>query len=209
MKYCLIGDTHCGNSQTVANLVALCNENPTTTHIVMGDLTFSTYNPISFAGFDLIKNKNLKLIGGNHDDYDYFSAQNPWFYLGDYGMLTDEIGFIRGAASTIDKEFRLTRGYRWFEKEELSELHLNQAIEFFQERQPKIMLSHEAPDFIVSQIHPESKFAPSRTQLKLEELYNELNQVQLWYFGHHHRTFQTKYNNTLFQCLNRWELKYF
>lgn len=172
--------------------------------IQLGDLGFK-YDPITVLDSD-----RHKVLGGNHDNYELvegqFINQTPHF-LGDFGVHTvPEVGdffFVRGGYS-IDKAYR-TEGVSWWPGEQLSYAQGYKAYEKYQEVRPDLMLSHECPEFVIdmvsgSKVWDGEVIRPSMTAKLLQQMF-EIHQPKMWFFGHHHRTFEKEVNGTMFICL--------
>lgn len=154
-----------------------------------------------------------RFFPGNHDHY----ADLPSHSLGDFGSIRHgavDLFFVRGAASTDKtKLVRLGRELGktlWFEQEELTEDQMGLAEEQYLQTRPKIVLTHDAPTDIarfawtnakrLSPPNPEVAFRPSRTSDFLSSLL-ERHRPRLWLFGHYHRDWKYRENDTLFLCL--------
>jgi hypothetical protein len=159
-----------------------------------------------------------RFFPGNHDHYDRLPPHN----LGDFGSVSwggVEFFFVRGAASADrDKLTRLGRELGktlWFEQEELTEEQMRAAEQAYRQAQPKIVLSHDAPEDIarlawnharqLSYPNPTAVFCPSRSNGFLTRLL-EQQPPRLWLFGHYHRDWRYQDAETLFVCVG--ELSY-
>ncbi|MHC4264329.1 MAG: metallophosphoesterase family protein [Planctomycetota bacterium] len=181
--------------RTYANLIA-----DVPNSIQLGDLGFSTeWKYVKEHIFD-----NHKILGGNHDDYDYIEANDIDNYLGNFGEIT--IGkfsafFIRGGNS-IDVA-RRTPGESWWPQEELNREQAEQAFAAYKRVKPKIVLSHDCPwelyPFVVTNNLKIER--PNSTAILLNECY-AFHPPDLWIFGHHHNNIVVNYEDTQFICLN-------
>jgi predicted phosphodiesterase len=159
--------------------------------VQLGDFGFSTAY-LSLNSFDPDR---LKVLGGNHDEY-------PWLityphYLGDYGMLDDQIFFARGAYS-IDRDLRV-EGANWWAMEEMTYDQLEACAEDYRDLKPRIVISHDGPDDITSRWYPNRKVYSSTASM-LSHLYYH-HQPKVWLFGHHHKHSMTRIMNTVFVCV--------
>jgi predicted phosphodiesterase len=145
-----------------------------------------------------------RIIMGNHDNYD----NPPPHSLGDSGLhaipLKDgefKFFFVRGAFS-VDK-WRRIEGSSWWRNEELNHTQSNACIDLWAETKPAIVLSHDCPKFLLSQVgHADfAHLEPSHTNRLLESLFS-IHQPKLWIFGHHHRNMLLRAGNTLFVALS-------
>lgn len=139
-----------------------------------------------------------RFIRGNHDSPS--RCEKSPFYIAD-GTVEDDIIMYIGGALSIDKDWR-TPGISWWEDEELSIQKLNDMIDLCEKVKPTIMITHECPEFVASEIfsfyHGEY---PSRTRQAFERMH-DIHQPDLWVFGHWHSR-QTKIiQQTEFVCLD-------
>ena len=168
----------------------------------IGDFGFN-YDCLAF-----VEENKHKILLGNHDNYD--KATGNWF-LGDYGVYQSSIGdifFVRGAYS-IDWKYR-KEGLDWWKDEELSYPKLYEAFELYKQVKPKLVVTHDAPSSLVSEIVP-SKYwdgelvRPSRTCIIFDEMIKYHN-PERWIFGHHHRSINRDFLGTNFICLAELEI---
>lgn len=136
--------------------------------------------------------RNHLFITGNHDNHE--TVVNCKNFLGRFGYYSDFF-FVSGAFS-IDRSMR-TSGIDWFSDEELNFLETDQCIQLYQEAKPKIILSHDCPSFIFNY--------QNHTSRLLTHLF-EINQPELWIFGHHHLSMRRNIKGTDFKCLNELEV---
>jgi hypothetical protein len=163
--------------------------------IHLGDLGFAK----SWRKADLLP--NLLVLGGNHDDYSV--APSHGCYLGDYGDLADRVPGVDGAffcrgAFSIDRGLR-TEGLDWWAEEELSHHQLNEAINFYIQMKPRVVLSHDCP-LVIQHILYGAEMIPSRTAEALWRML-QAHEPEDWYFGHHHIEWQRRIGQTRFRCL--------
>ncbi len=159
-----------------------------------------------------------RFFPGNHDHYDRL----PPHSLGDYGAVCwggVDFFFVRGAASS-DREKLVRRGRElgkriWFENEELTDAQMLAAEQKYLLAKPQIMLSHDAPTDIARFVwqynlqlgppNPRAVFCPSRSNDFLMRLLDQ-HAPSLWLFGHYHRDWQHRSDDTHFVCVG--ELSY-
>jgi hypothetical protein len=157
---------------------------------------------------DVDPNKH-KIIGGNHDNYDLIKTGLYPHFLEDFGLLGNDIFYVRGAFS-IDKKYRLI-GVDWWEEEELSRQECENCFEFYKKFKPNIVLSHDCPLEIGRLVGDPEKLIKwgfdnintftTRTSELLQRCF-EYHQPYRWFFGHWHKSWNKVVNNTHFQCLN-------
>lgn len=196
----LVGDIHGKVREFLALIKPYLNKGNTI--IQLGDF-----------GFGFIKIEDLpegvKLIRGNHDGPK--EAREHKAYLGDYGTICNKKVFFLSGAFSIDWEWRIP-GASWWPDEELSQQELQAAIDFYADRKPEIVLTHEAPASVIPLVLRNFMLRPykkpcmdSRTSQALQAML-DIHQPKQWFFGHHHISCQYQVQNTAFRCLSELEL---
>ena len=174
----------------------------------MGVGFFKGYNygvkiPTSNPPFDHMSKGNHRFIRGNHDNPAVCKQQRFWI---PDGHFEDETFFVGGALS-IDRAYRIP-DYEWWEDEELSYADLLDIQEKYLDLKPKIMITHDCPEFVSDQVmktHNMTKFNdPSRTRQAFQS-YWEMYQPEIWIFGHWHVSTDIQLKNTRFICLAELE----
>jgi Icc-related predicted phosphoesterase len=112
------------------------------------------------------------------------------------------MGLIGGAYS-IDKDYRLAKGLKWFENEELTYREFEICIEAFKRQRPDIMVTHDCPASVSHAFWGVD--CTSRTAQALQALF-EARKPKLWVFGHHHKPKRKTINGTRFVCLGELEV---
>lgn len=139
---------------------------------------------------------------GNHDNPTACLLHE--FCLDDLHWEPDTGIMVIAGAASIDKEWR-TPGVTWWEDEELSYQQLDEAINLYEERKPRIVLSHDAPEDVVPYIFPRYRQEfRSRTRDALGSMFY-IHQPELWVFGHWHVSQSYHAKGTKFVCLNELE----
>ena len=166
-----------------------------------------------------------RFFRGNHDSPEK-CRQHP-NYMGDWGFDSDWNLFWLAGAWSIDQQWR-TEGVSWWRDEELNILELNQAQNLYIEKNPRFMLSHEAPtvaamhmlsgllipsshnDNATTVAHDDkyryykSKLgcANTRTSQALQQMF-AIHQPEEWVFGHYHvsTSFTVPGFKTKFTCV--------
>lgn len=120
-----------------------------------------------------------------------------------YSLLDEDehpiTAFVCGGAHSIDKNYRLKHGLRWFSDEQLSQLERQHVLNNFkqtvrlekQNGKKIVVLTHTCPRSVVPQHALMSGIDQSLEDWTMEnfmnEMMNELNDVSYtWYFGHFH-----------------------
>lgn len=195
----IIGDIH-GDIDCYNHTISKCDYS-----VQLGDLGFD-YSKIK-------ENPHHKILKGNHDNYDMECPND----LGDFGVCNlnnIKFFFLRGAFS-IDYKARIDyeAHYKkkvWWSQEELTQKQLYDAYDLYEKVMPDIVITHEAPDFVVKNLtNPETleafNFDPktfnTNTQLALESMW-ELHQPLLWFFGHYHTNWEWVTKTTVFCCID-------
>lgn len=163
---------------------------------------------IGFPGIELdLVHPNHKFIRGNHDSPDVCRQHSN--YLGDYGFIEECGIFYVGGAWSIDAAFR-TAGVTWWADEELSYDEFNQAAKLYYEKKPKIMVTHEGPSSITTEIilnhspFQTKEVINNKTMLELDKMFQGY-QPEIWIFGHHHVSYRKTIKGTQFICLEELE----
>lgn len=160
---------------------------------------------------DVEEMPNHKFIRGNHDNPE-LCRRHP-NYLGDWGYLESQDIFFVGGGFSIDRDYR-TPGFDWWEDEELSVQELQEVIDSYTEKKPRIMLSHECPTIVKSSLLSVNSLPiTSRTERALQAMF-DAHQPEIWLHGHYH-VFKTQIiDETLFVSLKdvawgQWKHCYF
>ena len=184
-KLALIGDVH-GKLEQYLDITKKC---PKT--IQLGDFGFSKQHLWHIAN---VNPDNHKICFGNHDDTTFLDSKHS---LGNFSYIKDyDIFSIRGAF-TIDG-YRRTLGISIFDNEQLSYVQMLDCISLYESIKPKIVISHDAPQFIRSDVF--DIYESSSTSKFLEQLF-EIHRPEMWIFGHHHKRIDVNVLGTRFICL--------
>ncbi len=135
---------------------------------------------------------------GNHDDYGFLDAPHS---LSNWSISTNGLMTVRGAYS-IDKAYR-TENLDWWANEELNYEEMQNAIDFYNFNKPKIMITHDCPDYARRYLFGIRD--KSITSNGLQAMF-EFHQPDIWIFGHHHRRKEETINGTKFICLAELEI---
>lgn len=145
-----------------------------------------------------------RFIRGNHDDPSRCKKMAGWIQD---GLVENDVMFIGGAWS-IDHALR-TEGVSWWADEELSIEEFYQLIEIYDQVRPRVMITHDAPIDVTTEMFIQSGLAlfkgsakaiPTRTGMAFNTML-AIHQPEEWYFGHWHHSMKYKYGRTMFQCL--------
>jgi 3-oxoacid CoA-transferase subunit A len=205
----ITGDMH-GSIQTfkdVINKITCKSEN---TLIVLGDLGVNYYiNKIDKKFKSIISqyNINLFVIRGNHDanpanlyyikevekygNIGYIEEEYPnIFYAknGEIYIIENNTFLVLGGAYSVDKWYRLEKGYKWFEDEQMTE---KEKQNFWSKNITKVdtILSHTCP-YSNRPIHLFlTQIDQSSVDNSMENFLDEVKlkvQYKNWFFGHYH-----------------------
>ena len=164
--------------------------------IQLGDLGFKDM----YECVHKLESKNThKGIKGNHDYYPYLYDDR--FCLGDYSYFKDmDMMCIRGANS-MDIHQR-KEGVDWFREEEVSYEKSQEIIDFYIEKKPQIVITHDCPYSIKLRLF---QYHDKTITSNMLECMFQNHQPKLWIFGHYHRSMDTIVNGTRFVCLKELE----
>lgn len=159
---------------------------------------------LDWSVLELVNNKENKIIGGNHDNYD--TINQYLHYLGDFGTTNfggTEFFFVRGERS-VDAHLRI-EGKSWWRNEELDINTAYQAVSAYETNKPDIVISHGCPESVLPLFVTNStKYKASRTAQLLNAML-DIHRPKLWIFGHHHNSKSIVVNGCNFICLNELE----
>lgn len=190
----IIGDTH-GNWQSYLNIIEGSSQS-----LHVGDFGLGPIwkrNPIE--NYDTEKHF---FIRGNHDDLRTCQEQPNYIKDGTVKNIpgtSDSIMFVGGAWS-IDWAYR-TSGLTWWEDEELSYEELDRMISIYEVVRPKVMITHEAPEFLVHDFGVKIFDVPSRTRSAFEAMW-KIHKPVLWICGHWHLEYDRVFEGTRFIVLD-------
>lgn len=191
-----IGDIH-GDIHKYNSIINGCTES-----VQIGDFGIGFLTPEEEAFVDsLHADGRHKFIRGNHDDPARCKLRHG--YIEDGTFDAERSIMYVGGAWSIDWQWR-TKGYSWWEDEELSDAELKKACELFVQRKPKIMVTHDAPTSAVYQMYiaPTGKHQyRTRTADAFEKMFR-LHQPDIWIFGHWHVPMDEVIDGTRFICLD-------
>lgn len=150
-----------------------------------------------------VDSEHHKIIPGNHDAYN--TLESVSHFLGHFGQYTlggIEFFFIRGAYS-IDSKQRLV-DIDIFPNEQLSYRQFNDCIFLYEKVRPEIVLSHDIPREVASELFRPMFIHKNRTSDALQQMF-EIHRPRLWFFGHHHISMTKNVSGTIFRCLSELE----
>lgn len=207
-------DCH-GQFQHFSNLHYKYNPEETAI-IILGDVGFNYYgeeNPRDKEAKTLAEQLGCYIycVRGNHEfrpqhlstivlEFDenvqgkvYYEPTFPRIrYFKDFGIYTIgkwKTGVIGGAYS-VDKEYRLMKGWHWFSDEQLTDIEMNTCYNKFKGNHFDLILTHTCPyDW-----RPTDLFLSSIDQSKVDNSMEKFLQIisenikwKNWFWGHYHR----------------------
>ena len=145
----------------------------------------------------LVKNEDGKPLYEEKDMFGgvvYVEKEHPSLIFakdGEYYHIGNHDYFVIGGAYSIDKFYRLSHGYNWFESEQPNEEIKNRVEKKLKELDYKvdIVLTHTAPlkyeptEFFIPDLD-QSKIDKT-TEIWLDKIEDKLDYAH-WYFGHYH-----------------------
>lgn len=154
------------------------------------------------AGFREIPalSPRARFIRGNHDNPEVCRNHPNWI---PDGTLENGIMYIGGAYS-IDRAWR-TVGVDWWEDEEIAYTEWDAIISKVEQEKPRVIVTHDCPNSVVSTLFPQALPIVSKTQQALDVVFG-VHKPDLFIFGHWHYDRNKVINGTRFICLN--ELHY-
>ena len=170
----------------------------------VGDFGVGFYNrvtdrPCINPPFDHMSKGEHYFIRGNHDNPNVCKRHKFWIKDGGSAFGRDDI-FCVGGAVSIDKDRRL-EGYDWWHDEELSYKELCKIMDVYELVKPKVVVSHECPDTIISRVmHDECMFKydiPCTTRKCFDNML-EIHKPDLWVHGHWHLDYHRVINGVEF-----------
>lgn len=219
----ITGDIH-GNLQRIESFSRVTSD----PIIILGDCGFNYYMG---KKDDLLKSmaaglsNTLLCIKGNHeihpDQLDFYKTK-LWngaevYYQDEYPNILfakdgeiynidgDKV-FVIGGAYSVDKNYRIARGWNWFSSEQPSEETKARCIDTLNKADWKvdIVLSHTAP----LRAEPKHLFLPNidqrqvdkTTEIFLDEIAEKLS-FKKWYFGHYHGDWYTDLDGKHYEML--------
>ena len=217
-NWLITGDTHSSLERFYPSKFE--PRNPETTGIIiLGDAGFNYY--LNYRD-DILKHKADRMamtfycVRGNHEArpqdidnmtlvYDenvqgnvYMEPAYPgirYFLDGGFYTIANKKTLVIGGAYSIDKQYRLARGWSWFENEQLDadeRAHITDCVkDYLMDISPiDLVLTHTAPigfeptemflDFI------DQTEVDKTMEYWLQEIYNMLPSSCFWLFGHYH-----------------------
>jgi predicted phosphodiesterase len=143
-----------------------------------------------------------KYFRGNHDNP--AACREHTYCLDDTHWEPDNGLMVVAGAHSIDREWRV-EDRDWWADEELSYDQLYQAVDLYEQRKPRIMLTHDGPESVIpymfSWYRQEYK---SRTRQALDSML-AIHEPDLWIFGHWHTNCTFHRGGTTFIRLNELE----
>lgn len=213
MSVYITGDIH-GDIQRINAIKDFCISKKTTTEdvfILLGDVGINYYGDIR----DKIRKDimgsipvTFLCINGNHEEKpqnidtytEKFIFNNAVYYETSYPnilflkdgetyTINNKNYLVLGGAYSVDKYYRIHRGWKWFKDEQLSEEEQTNILNHISGGKWDYVLSHTCPDTWT----PTELFLPSidqstvdhSTELWLEKVKNNIK-FKKWYFGHFH-----------------------
>ena len=189
MEIRFIGDVH-GKWDRYKKVIGDCDRSLQVGDFGVGFINPYTDKPYSNPPYDHMAKGEHFFIRGNHDSPPACKRHPFWVKDGGCAFDRNDI-FCVGGALSIDKE-RRTEGYDWWPDEELSYAELFNIMDAYESVKPKIVVSHECPDSVISRVmHEMGQFKydiPSVTRRCFDNML-EIHKPDLWIHGHWHQSY--------------------
>lgn len=206
MQIRFIGDVHC-HWDKYKKLIKGCDRSLQVGDFGVGFINSVTEKPYSSPPHDHMSKGEHFFIRGNHDNPSACKRHPFWVKDGGSVFGRDDI-FCVGGAFSIDKN-RRTENYDWWHDEELIYGQLCNIMDTYELVKPKIVVSHECPDSVISRVCQEKGIhkydIPSVTRRCFDNML-EIHKPDLWIHGHWHISAHTVYQGVEFIALG--ELDY-
>lgn len=202
----ITGDTH-GDFSRLSNL----DSNEEDMLIVLGDAGINYYlNDVDSNFKEYLKRFKLKLfcVRGNHEERPeniksykektmfggkvFIEEKYPYLIFAKDGEIYDFDGksvLVIGGAYSVDKEYRLLYGRKWFKDEQLSEREQEEILEKVKGKHFDVVLTHTCP----LKYEPREVFMTGLDQSKVDKSMEKfLDKIEYsidydkWYCGHYH-----------------------
>jgi len=139
-------------------------------------------------------------IHGNHDEVEEENRR----YLGPFGLFVvdgPEFYFVSGAETRYPLGERKKKiGINWWpSREELTNRQMEDAVAYYLETRPQLVISHDCPARVKSYLLG-GRSVRDRTSSCLQTMLEE-HTPKLWVFGHLHQEFQVTFDKTDFVCV--------
>lgn len=182
--------------------------------IVLGDAGFNYYGQgkdlLTKAGASMWENY-IYCVRGNHEmrpedvegmqemfDEDVgnvvcYETEFPLIRYFKDGLIYNICGYrtlILGGAYSVDKDYRIARGWKWFHNEQLSEEEMNNIYETYKNEEIDVILSHTCPLSCQPTHLFLSGIDQSTVDNSMERWMEKVKQDfdwKVWLFGHYHR----------------------
>lgn len=186
MEIRFIGDVH-GKWDKYKKLIGGCKRSLQVGDFGVGFINPYDEKPYSNPPYDHMAKGDHFFIRGNHDNPGACARHPFWVKDGGSVFGRDDI-FCVGGAVSIDKH-RRTERYDWWPDEELSYAELCKVVDIYELVKPKIVVSHECPDSVISRVVHEKgipKFDIPCTTRKCFDNMLEIHKPDVWIHGHWH-----------------------
>ena len=205
MQIRFIGDVHC-HWDKYKKLIKDCDRSLQVGDFGVGFINPRTNRPHSDPPHDQMAKGEHFFIRGNHDSPGACKKHPFWVKDGGSVFGRDDI-FCVGGASSFDKD-RRTENYDWWHDEELSYGQLCNIMDTYELVKPKIVVTHECPDSVISRVCQERGMhkydIPSVTRRCFDNML-EIHKPDLWIHGHWHLSAWTIHKGVQFIALNELE----
>lgn len=226
MRFYVTGDTHGQMSQRIEPFKKIANCPRGDALIILGDAGFNYYGDRRDKYIkESVGDIRIYCVHGNHEErawnvygYEeiYDEAVQGWVWVDpDFSNIRFFNDFqtyiingykclVLGGAYSVDKHYRLARGWKWFPEEQLSKdemMSFSETCKVNSTMQVDFILSHTCP----LSFQPTHLFIPmidqSTVDNTMEVWMEELKDIikwKKWYFGHYHDNWSYDENVKMF-----------
>ena len=141
--------------------------------------------PSESLGMRRIYDENVGGVVWIEDEYPHIRYFTDWGIYNIQGLKT----LVIGGAYSVDKQYRLARGFKWFEDEQLNEFERDACLRNVKSREFNLVLSHTCPfnwqptDLFLGFIDQNS--VDNTMEKWLDEVVKKI-EWGLYLFGHYH-----------------------
>jgi hypothetical protein len=195
MQLTVISDIH-GKWQSYATLLDNLGAGPS---VQIGDFGWGYAGAMDPAPLDTAMRKgDHRFFRGNHDNPSACATHDLCLDDVTYDIFPGV--FTLAGAFSIDRAWGI-EGETYWSDEEMSPDAIGAAIELYEKVLPDVVLSHDAPEDIVSDLFPWfHKDFPSDTRAGLEMM-RQIHKPKVHIFGHWHTYADTVIDGTRYICM--------
>lgn len=160
----------------------LCKKYPFTFYCVRGN---HDARPGENLGMKLVHDEDVNGPVWIEEDFPQIKYFCEWGHYNINGLKT----LVIGGAYSVDKHYRLTRGWKWFEDEQLKDFEMDSCFRNAELKHFDLILSHTCPyswrptDLFLTSI--DQTTVDNTMEIWLEKIKDRVN-WDIWLYGHYH-----------------------